>query len=331
MSEFELGYVTGIRNAEDLVGVPNSRWIITSGLVGPEHPSGHLYLVDSVAKSAAELFPAAVEFAPAGDPYVTEPPEVKSFDAHGLALRPGDDGVHTLYLVNHGGREAIEVFEVDARPDRPKVAWIGAILQAPGVCGNAVAPLPDGGIVSTEFMNFGDPEAYDKLYAGADSGNIKEWHPGRGWEDVPGTECGAANGVDVSADGRWCYIASWSTKKLIRVSRGAAEVQRDEVPLGFLADNVKFQPDGSIVVAGQDADPEEFMEQFFSQATVEVGGRVVSVDPQTLAVSELVNLEGQDVGTAATALEINGELWISSSRGDRIAYLSRAPEHDVDG
>jgi sugar lactone lactonase YvrE len=184
-----------------------------------------------------------------------------------------------------------------------------------------VAPLPDGGIVSTEFMNFGDPDAHDKLYAGADSGNIKEWQPGRGWEDVPGTGCGAANGVDVSTDGDWCYIASWSTKRLIKVSRGATPVRRFEVELDFLADNVKFQPDGSITVAGQDADPKEFMEKFFSEAIVNTPGRIVRVDPETLAVSERVCLEGLEVGTAATGLDVNGELWISSSRGDRIAYV----------
>ncbi len=317
----ELGFVTGLWNAEDLVEVPGTRWIVASGMVGPEHPSGHLYLVDADAKTGEELFPAKVEIRPAGAPYSEDPPDPESFDAHGLHLRPGEDGVHTLYLVNHGGREAIEVFEVDARGDEPAVAWIGAIIQHPGVWGNAVAPLPDGGIVVTNYLDLNDPNAFDKVYAAEITGNIKEWHADRGWEDVPGTECSAPNGVDVSPDGRWCFIASWSAKKLIRVSRGAAEVQRDEQPLGFLADNVKWHADGTITVAGQDSEPETVFAGVGAHAIVHYPVHVVKVDPETLALTELVRVENEHFGTAASGVEINGVLWISNARGDRVAYV----------
>ena len=69
--------------------------------------------------------------------------------------------MHTLYVVNHGGREAIEVFEITSEPT---VTWIGAIVQDTNVWGNAVAALPDGGVVVTNYLDLTDTEAFDKVY-----------------------------------------------------------------------------------------------------------------------------------------------------------------------
>src|SRR3954470_4294535 len=178
----ELRFVPGPYNAEDLVRVPGTRWLVGSGMIGPGHPEGHLYLVDAEAKVSEELFPGSVEIRPARAPYDgLEPPDPALFDAHGLALRPGDGDVHELYLVNHGGREAIEVFEVDASHDKPAVAWIGAVAQDDTVWGNAVAPVPGGGLVATNYLDLTDPNAFDKVYAAKITGNLKEWHPDTGW------------------------------------------------------------------------------------------------------------------------------------------------------
>src|SRR6202012_1289216 len=97
------------------------------------------------------------------------------------SLLPGENDRHLLYLVNHGGREAIEVFEIDMTADRRAVAWVGAILQAPTVWGNAVAALPDGGIVATNSLDLTDSTAFDRVYAGKVTGSLMEWHPGQGW------------------------------------------------------------------------------------------------------------------------------------------------------
>ena len=44
-------------------------------------------------------------------------PLTRGFRPHGLNLRPGLGGRHTLYVVRHGAREAIEVFALDAARD----------------------------------------------------------------------------------------------------------------------------------------------------------------------------------------------------------------------
>ena len=41
-----LGRVWGPINAEDLALVPDSDWVITSGMTGPGAPQGRLYAID---------------------------------------------------------------------------------------------------------------------------------------------------------------------------------------------------------------------------------------------------------------------------------------------
>ncbi len=53
-SSGEYGFVCGLQNAEDLVLVPNTRWIIASGLA----PTAAIYLIDSEQKTWSELYPS---------------------------------------------------------------------------------------------------------------------------------------------------------------------------------------------------------------------------------------------------------------------------------
>jgi WD40 repeat protein len=324
LPESALAFVEGPVNAEDLARVPGTRWLIGSGMASIGHPQGHLYLIDTVARKSEELFPGQVEIRSPAAPYdQVGPPDVASFNAHGLSLRPGSDGIHTLYVVNHGGREAIEVFEVDATEDHPSVSWVGAVLQDTNVWGNAVAHLPDGGIVATNYLSLVDPAAFDKVYSGLVTGNLKEWHPGGGWEDVPGSEFSAPNGVEVSPDGRWYFVNSWSTRTFVRLSRGTTPVQRDRIDVDFLPDNVKWSSDGQVLITGQVSEPAEVFDGFNSRDICNYPLIVLKIDPDTLRAVELARYSHERFGTASTALEVGDELWISSPRSDCVAFLPR--------
>jgi hypothetical protein len=316
-------FVTGIHHAEDIAAVPRSRWLIAGGMASQARPQGHLYLVDTDAMTSSELFPADATFALDRDTYgEIEPPALDIFFAHGLALREGEGTVHTLYVVNHGGREAIEVFEVDTAPARPTLTWVGAVEQAPGVLGNAVAPIAGGGVVSTVYMDKRDPDAITLVNSGQISGNLKTWRPGGEWEDVPGSETNAPNGVEVSADGNTYFIASWGARELVRVTVDGADFRRDAIDLEMLPDNVKWSPDGRILVTGQDdATAEEVVTTVMSSESCNFPFHVLAVDPDTLEAEELVRLSHETFGTAATALEVDGRLWVSSARNDRIAWF----------
>jgi len=64
----------------------------------------------------------------------------------------------TLYVVNHGGRESIEIFTLDAKGAEPTVTWIGCAVMPSHTWPNSVAPLPDGGMVVTDMFDPKDPK-----------------------------------------------------------------------------------------------------------------------------------------------------------------------------
>src|SRR5215467_11622468 len=119
-----LNFICGLQAAEDLVIVPGTRWLIASGMVA----GSGLHLIDTQAKTARSLFSSEVSTARADKTKFAAcpgPPDPKQVVLHGLSLRPAQSGRYTLYATNHGGRESIEVFEVDAGSATPSAAWTG--------------------------------------------------------------------------------------------------------------------------------------------------------------------------------------------------------------
>ena len=105
---------------EDLIQIPQSPWAIVSSM----EDDGYLSATDSRDYSSTVVFPTATS-RPRHDTatYGSCPGmAADQFRPHGINLRPGSDSVHTLYVVRHGARESVEVFEVDAgvrrRPSR---------------------------------------------------------------------------------------------------------------------------------------------------------------------------------------------------------------------
>lgn len=71
-------------------------------------------------------------------------PDPNNFLSHGLHIRPGKNGHSTLYVVSHGGGEAIEVFDVDANGAQPELAWKGCVIPPESMEVNSVSPFSDG-------------------------------------------------------------------------------------------------------------------------------------------------------------------------------------------
>jgi sugar lactone lactonase YvrE len=125
---------------------------------------------------------------------------------------------------------------------------------------------------------------------------------------IAGSMASAPNGLEISKDGKWFYVAAWGSQSFFRLSRGETPPKRDTVPLGFRADNVRWAPDGSLLIAGQGGTGP-------MQTT-----NVVKIDPNTLRVTEIVrHPNSQEFGAGTVALQVGKELWVGSFRGDRIA------------
>jgi hypothetical protein len=244
-----------------------------------------------------------------------DPAEKENFRAHGLFLRAGRNSVHTLYVVHHGNRESIEVFELDARPKPPALTWIGCAVAPEPIGLNSVVGLPDGGFLTTNFSPRGaDAAARTRMMAGENNGEVWEWHTGTGWKIVPGSESAGPNGLEISKDGKWLYIGGWGSQSFIRLSRAQTPVKQDAVVLGFRVDNLRWAPDGALLAAGQGGTAP-------SQTS-----NVVKVDPNTLKFQELVRYPYNDAFNAGTvAIQLGKELWVGCVRCDRIAIFPAAP------
>jgi hypothetical protein len=308
----ELAYLCGLANAEDLVRVGASRWLIASSITsrGEAVGAGRLYLVDSQARTAEELFPGPKprlrhDARTYGDCEI----DLTSFDTHGLALRERVPGRYRLYATSHGAREAIQAFELDARAAQPSIEWIGCVPLPAVVWANSVAILDDGGFVTTQFMDPTDPDSMARALQGQPNGAVYEWHPGAAVMAVAGTALSGPNGIELSADGRFVYVAEFGGHRIVRFDRGPDPAPAASVEVGIAADNLRWTANGTLLTAGSNAD-------------AGTGWAIYEIDPNALRARRVAGFdEAVALQGASTALEVGDEIWVGTPGGDRIGHL----------
>jgi hypothetical protein len=305
-------FICTLVSPEDLAIIPASEWVIASG----NREGGRLHLVNVRQKTATVLFPTPkppgnpgnnVQFDRKTYPICPGPIDIDkpdTFRAHGLYLEPGQRSIHKLYVVHHGTRESIEVFELNAGAAPPVLTWVGCAPAPPKQTFNSVVALPDGGFAAT-----------------SNATDVRRYQPATGWSLVPGSEGSAANGLEISKDGQWLYVAGWAEEKLTRLSRGRTPVQKDVIKLGFRPDNVRLSPDGSVLFAAghTDKDGRSIAEP---REPLRETSNVARIDPKTLEFRRIFQHPAIDgFVTSTTGVQIGNELWLGSQRGDRIAFL----------
>jgi hypothetical protein len=320
----ELAYVCGPVNAEDIVRFGDSDWLILSGMSAQgAAASGRLYLVDRTTKLHEVWFPstdAGFDHDRALFANCPGPINVENFSAHGLALRRRAGEQYKLYMTSHGEREAIEVFDVDGRGGKPKITWRGCVLLPERTSSNSVAILADGGFVTTKMMDPTAPDGFAGILSGQISGNVYEWHPGGAVEAVPGTELSGANGIELSPDERWMYVAAIGSREVVRFDRVASPVAKQSVTIGVRPDNLRWTDDGTLyTIGGNYVPPEEC-----ASPPCATGWSVVEIDPDTLEATRVTGVdESAAMQGASTAIAVGEEIWIGTFRGDRVGYLPR--------
>ena len=305
--EGDIQFLCGPVSPEDLILVPDTPWVIVSGMEN----DGYLYVADIRDHSSTAVFPTAGsqprhDTANFGD---CPGPVTGGFRPHGLSLRQGNNDLHTLYVVRHGERESIEVFTLDAG-DAPSATWVGCVVAPEGVAFNSVAALPGGGFAATNFQ--------------LPMGELWEWQPGGDWTKVPGSETNGPNGLVASPDGRWLYVGGWGTKSLIRLSRGQTPIQTNNIPVSHHIDNVRLAPDGSLLAAGHVGDnPNSIFQCVRDRQCADVTSRVSRVDTEALTAEEIVRYPSNAEFILGTvAIQVGDEIWMGGIGGtDRIVRI----------
>lgn len=235
------------------------------------------------------------------------------------------DGLLQLLVVNHGGRESVEMFEVIREAERWQLVWRGCALRPDGLLNDVVA-VPEGGFLVTRFasksrlsMLFSMSNA---MLFGGDTGWVYAWSRERGFSEVRGTRVAGANGVELSADGEKIFLNLTLANEVLRIDRRTGTLEARASVLQ--PDNSTWTSDGRLLVASLRGPASEL----FSCSGIEHGScpmpfAIVTLDPKTMKTTTVYEgRPGTPSGGAMVALETNGELLIGSYAGDRIVRVA---------
>lgn len=319
-----LGSICGFDHAEDLELVPQARVVLASGL----RPGAGLWAIAVQDLTLPEPGPWRIwpgtptepgEASGKGTPGCSEPPDPGNFVAHGLAARPDPQtGAVAVAVVNHGGREAIELFDLFGEGRSVVLSWRGCIPLPPGLMGNDVAIAPDGEVVVTNFVPRYEGIALKyvllKAALGFETGDVIAWSRERGWRVVPGTRGAGPNGLVLSPDGRFIYFAENGRHRVVRVPRDGASPEQPPhfAALGSNVDNISWADEGRLLAIIHTGGIESAFEPCL------MSWALWEVDTNTLKARELMHHRGETLCGATSAAKVGDRYLIGSMSETRI-------------
>lgn len=324
----QFAFVCGANKPEDLAHIPATPWVIASGFA----TGAGLKLIDSRIRRATPWFTAAPgQVAP--DPRYPDcatPPGPALFTARGLSLRMTaagqKQGEGRLLVVNHGGREAIEVFAIDARGEgAPTIRWQGCLAMPDGHVANAVAAYSDGTVIATVLIRPGT--SITDFVLGRTTGGVYERKPGdAAFRLLPGTELPGNNGLETALDDSGFYVIAFGLRDVVAYARRDTRqpLWRVQAP-EFMPDNIHWDGD-RLLLAGMVRDEpacggvRKIVDGVADGMLCHRGYAVAQLDPATQRFSLIAYGPPDPIFNGVSAAVILGnDLWLGSYQADRIA------------
>lgn len=317
-----IGYVKNTVNPEDMVVIPNTPWVVTSTdkTPGKEKP-GYLYLIDSASGNAHQVNAKVAFVSSAGDP-TCKPLKMDDLAMSGLAISSTTDGTHQLMAVNRGKRMSVEFFNIDLSTSKPAFTWSGCLIMPDKAFPNAVVPLSNGGLAVTISFETDNRALMQQLENRVNTGYLLEWSQQHGFKRVAGSELPLNNGLKISPDGKFYYIAGWGSESILRLPTSSGSGKPLQVNIGMKPDNLSWSRDGKLIVAGQLQSATSIFNCVASDKDVcPVPFKIIEVDPNNLSTLRVL-VDGENMKTyaaATTGLEVGNEIWVSAFRNTKIA------------
>ena len=312
-----LQYIENIKNPEDLVQIPNSKWIIASGMA----PKSGLHLIDTETKTAQRWFAPKASSPNALYPESEPQPDADEMQIHGISLRKTGKNKFLLYAVNHNGadnkitRETIEIFQVDAQTTIPTLTWLGNVRMPNDFAGNGVVSGADGSIYVTVMTH---PEhTLDDMFSGKITGAVYRWTPTtRRFEKLIGTEFSGNNGIELSKDEKFIYIAHMTYISKVTNTNPAKVVATAEFEYGGV-DNIHWHGK-ELIAAGS------MQENCGEKITFDClkDFHITKINPRNLKSTTLIKGKYTDkFSGVSSVLPVGKTYYIGSFYRDRLAYF----------
>ncbi len=325
MNSGKLNYIEGIKNPEDLVHIPNTNWIISSGMA----PNSGLHLVNIKNKKVEKIEYNTNTLDIYSD---MKEPVSEELQAHGISIRDIGNKQYKLYVVAHHGKdeihdlanakglESIEIFNINMKKEKPVFTWQGRVKLPEGLVGNAVVSDTKGGIYTTVALHPGNT-AMD-FFGNKPTGAIYYLKEGeKEFKKLNGTELIGNNGIEISKDGKSLYVVSMDgiSKFEILDINGEKEVKlikTQKINVG-LGDNIHWYKDELIISASRLENCPNNKPDFSCMK----GYHVSTINPETLKITTILKGENSDkFSGVSVVLPIGNTLWFGSFTGNVIAY-----------
>jgi sugar lactone lactonase YvrE len=141
------------------------------------------------------------------------------------------------------------------------------------------------------------------------TGGVHEWHPGGRVKAIPGTELSGANGIAVSPDDKYVYVAAFGSHEIVRFDRTKNPVTPEKFKIEIMPDNIHWGDDGLLYTAGNNS----------ARGT---GWSIFSINPGTMEIKKVTGVDQKAImQNASSAVPVDNEIWVGTFSGDRIGYL----------
>lgn len=319
--EFEI--LCGTRSPEDLELTPDGKFLIVPQFVNVRGGTGaDLVLFDIAKKTYSKLPVTAEPRKDWGDP-TCPGPVGNAIVPHGISLSKRTGGALQLYVVNHGTRQSMELFELKYAAGTWQLTWHGCVVTTQEF--NDVAALPDGGFIATHPTALRTAGDTTNIFGGQPTGFVVRWAAGKGETELPGTRFGYPNGVVVSADGRFIYYNAWTAREVHKYDLKAGK-DVTVVKLEFLPDNLTWTGKttankGRLLAAGVKGTRGDCPAG--SGAPCIQGFGIAEIDPANMHVRTVYDSQGKppSIGGVSVALQVGSSAYIGSFQGDRLVKI----------
>ncbi len=315
----DIEVLCGTRSPEDLELTPDGKYLIATQFVnmGRTASAGAgMALYDLAKKTFAKMA-------------VTDEPDKSWGDAacpgpigdalvsHGESLAKRSNGAWALYVVNHGGRQSIEMYELKPAASGWALVWRGCEVAAHDY--NDVAILRDGGFVGT-YPTALSSGGNGGPFGGAVTGYVARWTPGKGESEIMNTRIRYPNGVVVSADGRFMYVNEFAGRQVFKYDLKSEKVM-GSAQVDFLPDNLTWTKEGRILAAGVKGARGDCPEG--SGRPCIQGFGVAEIDPAKMQSRVIFDSASHDplISGVSVALKVGDSIYLGAFQGDRLVKI----------